>query len=220
MNKAVVYDDRLFYLYDELERVTKVVGENGKTYAHYNYDEFGVPKPSVKFDQNWPGPDNTYGYTGYQYDVSAKLWYTQARYYMPEIGRFISEDPWKGTILTPTTMNPYPYVLNNPLKYVDPPELMMVVDGTGDVLYNPHTKNFIYNSSAAEKVHKKVINEQAKKSSNPVMRASNQVQKQETKNGSNAIYGKLENKRDTNVNTAGTSATMDGLSVLGRRFAS
>ncbi|MDQ4680390.1 hypothetical protein, partial [Stenotrophomonas maltophilia group sp. RNC7] len=67
----------------------------------------------------------------------------------------------------------------------------MVVDGTGDVLYNPHTKNFIYNSSAAEKAHEKVLNKQAKKSSSPVTKVSNQVQKQETKNGSNAIYGKL-----------------------------
>jgi len=110
---------RLYYLHDELGSVTKVIGENGKTSAHYNYDEFGVPKSSVKFDQNWPGPDNTYGYTGYQYDASAELWYAQARYYMPETGRFISEDPWSGTITTPTTMNPYPYVLSNPMIYVD-----------------------------------------------------------------------------------------------------
>jgi len=39
---------------------------------------------------------------------------------MPEIGRFISEDPWPGTIAEPVTMNPYPYVKNNPLKFVDP----------------------------------------------------------------------------------------------------
>lgn len=50
----------------------------------------------MKFDQNWPGIDNTFGYTGYQYDVSTELWYAQARYYMPEIGRFIYEDPWAG----------------------------------------------------------------------------------------------------------------------------
>ncbi|MBS4537550.1 hypothetical protein GOQ27_03695, partial [Clostridium sp. D2Q-11] len=40
--------------------------------------------------------------------------------YMPEIGRFISEDPWPGTIAEPVTMNPYPYVKNNPLRYIDP----------------------------------------------------------------------------------------------------
>jgi len=46
---------------------------------------------------------------------------------MPEIGRFISEDPWSGTITTPTTMNPYPYVLSNPMIYVDPDgEILML----------------------------------------------------------------------------------------------
>ncbi|MDQ4683002.1 RHS repeat-associated core domain-containing protein, partial [Stenotrophomonas maltophilia group sp. RNC7] len=87
---------------------------------YYNYDEFGVPMPSVKFNQNWPRPDNTYGYTGYQYDVSAELWYAQARYYMPEIGRFILEDPYPSRLLIPNSFNPYTYVLNNPLKYIDP----------------------------------------------------------------------------------------------------
>lgn len=40
---------------------------------------------------------------------------------MPEIGRFITEDPRTGTILSPNTMNPY--VINNPFKYVDSLEL-------------------------------------------------------------------------------------------------
>ncbi|WP_372999482.1 RHS repeat-associated core domain-containing protein [Lutispora sp.] len=39
---------------------------------------------------------------------------------MPETGRFISEDPWPGDMTDPQTLNPYPYVVNNPLKYVDP----------------------------------------------------------------------------------------------------
>ncbi|MCQ1531828.1 RHS repeat-associated core domain-containing protein [Lutispora saccharofermentans] len=112
--------ERIYYLEDELGSIIKVIGENGKTSAHYNYDEFGRPLPERKFDQNWPGPDNTFGYTGYQYDVSAGLYYAQARYYMPEIGRFISEDPWPGDITAPQTLNPYPYVVNNPLRYVDP----------------------------------------------------------------------------------------------------
>lgn len=112
--------ERLYYLQDELGSTIKVIGEDGKTSAHYNYDEFGRPQSARKFDQNWPGPDNTFGYTGYQYDVSSGLYYAQARYYMPETGRFISEDPWTGDMTTPQTLNPYPYVVNNPLNNVDP----------------------------------------------------------------------------------------------------
>lgn len=120
--------ERLYYLQDELGSTIKVIGEDGKTSAHYNYDEFGRPLSARKFDQNWPGPDNTFGYTGYQYDVSAGLYYAQARYYMPETGRFISEDPWSGDMNMPQTLNPYPYVTNNPLKYVDPLGLRPLYD--------------------------------------------------------------------------------------------
>lgn len=68
--------ERLYYLQDELGSTTKVIAEDGKTSAHYNYDEFGKPLSFKKFDQNWPGPDNTFGYTGYQYDVSSELYYS------------------------------------------------------------------------------------------------------------------------------------------------
>jgi uncharacterized protein RhaS with RHS repeats len=44
------------------------------------------------------------------------LYYYRARYYDPKIGRFLSEDP-EGFIDGP---NMYPYVLNNPVRYVDP----------------------------------------------------------------------------------------------------
>ncbi len=47
--------------------------------------------------------------------------YYRARYYSAEIGRFISQDPDKGTIKVPTTVNnKYIYVGNNPALNVDP----------------------------------------------------------------------------------------------------
>ncbi|MTI86299.1 MAG: RHS repeat-associated core domain-containing protein [Firmicutes bacterium] len=112
--------DSLFYLHDDLGTTTKVVVINGKTSAHYNYNEFGRPLGAVKLDPNWSGPDNAIAYTGYTYDHFAELYYAQARYYLPDTGRFISQDPWAGDLAQPGTLNPYPYVLNNPLKYVDP----------------------------------------------------------------------------------------------------
>ena len=137
--------ERIYYLQDELGSIIKVIGENGKTSAHYNYDEFGRPLPERKFDQNWPGPDNTFGYTGYQYDVSSGLYYAQARYYMPEIGRFISEDPWPGDVAIPQTLNPYPYVLNNPLKYVDP--LGLKPPHERGITINKHSRGPIANTT-------------------------------------------------------------------------
>jgi RHS repeat-associated protein len=48
------------------------------------------------------------------------LYYYEARYYDPEIGRFISRDPLQGETDSPQTLNRYVYCLNNPLKYIDP----------------------------------------------------------------------------------------------------
>jgi RHS repeat-associated protein len=42
------------------------------------------------------------------------------RYYDPEIGRFMSLDPFGGYIEMPQSQNRYAYCINNPLKYIDP----------------------------------------------------------------------------------------------------
>jgi len=48
------------------------------------------------------------------------LVYLRARYYDPDLGRFVSKDPVLGSLGIPQTLNRYAYVVNNPLKYTDP----------------------------------------------------------------------------------------------------
>jgi len=60
---------------------------------------------------------------------------------MPETGRFISEDPWPGDVTIPQTLNPYPYVLNNPLKYVDPLGLRVEYEAYGGGYKNSPVAN-------------------------------------------------------------------------------
>jgi RHS repeat-associated protein len=55
----------------------------------------------------------SYKYTDKEKDTTG-LYYFEARYYDPEIGRFISVDPGKDGD------NWYAYCRNNPVKYVDP----------------------------------------------------------------------------------------------------
>jgi hypothetical protein len=43
-----------------------------------------------------------------------------ARYYCPNLGRFLSVDPVGGSVGSSQSWNRYSYVLNNPLKLVDP----------------------------------------------------------------------------------------------------
>ena len=73
-----------------------------------------------KFDLNYPGPDNLFGYTGLGYDASSGLSYARARYFDSSIGRFISQDTYEGELNNPLSLNLYTYVENNPLRYVDP----------------------------------------------------------------------------------------------------
>ena len=43
-----------------------------------------------------------------------------ARWYDASPGRFISEDPIKGSMTSSQSQNPYVYCMNNPLRFVDP----------------------------------------------------------------------------------------------------
>ncbi|MEN8614354.1 RHS repeat-associated core domain-containing protein, partial [Dehalogenimonas sp. THU2] len=58
-------------------------------------------------------------FTGQRLD-STGLYYYNARYYDPAIGRFISADTVVPSFSNPQALNRYSYVFNNPLKYIDP----------------------------------------------------------------------------------------------------
>jgi len=53
-------------------------------------------------------------FTGKPEDGATEFYYFGARYYDPEVGRFISRDPAKDGL------NWYVYCLNSPLRYIDP----------------------------------------------------------------------------------------------------
>ncbi len=57
-------------------------------------------------------------FTGQRLDGTG-LYYYNARYYDPEIGRFISPDPIIPDIQAPQGFNHFSYVLNSPLRYID-----------------------------------------------------------------------------------------------------
>jgi RHS repeat-associated protein len=59
-------------------------------------------------------------FAGQQQDPATGLYYMRARYFDPEIARFISRDPWLGDVARPATLHPYQYALNNPVNAVDP----------------------------------------------------------------------------------------------------
>jgi RHS repeat-associated protein len=106
-------DDRLYYVHDGLGTVRQLLDTTGQIETNYAYDPFGVPV--VAGDAS-----NPYQFTGEAWDAEVGLLYLRARYYQPEVGRFITKDPWIGEDQRPGTLNRYVYVTNNPVNLVDP----------------------------------------------------------------------------------------------------
>jgi len=61
-----------------------------------------------------------HGYTGQKDNMELGLYYYNARYYVPGIGRFASADTIVSDPANPQSFNRYSYSLNNPVKYTDP----------------------------------------------------------------------------------------------------
>jgi RHS repeat-associated protein len=119
-----------FYVYDGVGLVAKVTPTND--YYYYHYDGLGS---TVAITDSTAQIVNAYAYSPYgllgaqetitnpftyvgQYGVMAEshgLYFMRARYYDPEVGRFINKDP----IGYAGGMNLYGYVGGNPINWVD-----------------------------------------------------------------------------------------------------
>jgi RHS repeat-associated protein len=85
-------------------------------------EEIGAGVGGRTTGQGYVADNVRQGFTGYEKDDETGLNFAQARYFASTQGRFTSVDPAleSGRPSLPQTWNRYAYVLNNPLKYVDP----------------------------------------------------------------------------------------------------
>lgn len=65
-------------------------------------------------------PEQGPGYTGHVNDVDSGLVYMQARYYAPDVGRFLSEDPKPVNAGDNARFSRFSYASNNPMLNIDP----------------------------------------------------------------------------------------------------
>ena len=90
-----------YYRTDEKNSVTDILDTTGKVKATIEYDEYGViANPEVVSTGG-----NIFAYTGHVYEESTGLYYAKARYYDAGIGRFVSEDSYRGEANDPTSLN-------------------------------------------------------------------------------------------------------------------
>jgi RHS repeat-associated protein len=103
-----------YYFYDAVGNVVGVLEDTGDFYR-WEMDAFGNDLPGgndfLPMDQ--PGPKEHL--TGKMFDTATGLYYFHARWYDPEVGRFVSRDPviqWGNS--------PYEMSRNNPISFIDP----------------------------------------------------------------------------------------------------
>jgi RHS repeat-associated protein len=99
-----------YYHFDGLRSVVALTNSSGNTVEVYEYDVYGRVGAT---DANHP---NRFMFTGREYDKETGLYYYRARYYNPQIGRFLQTDP----VGYGAGMNLYAYCGNNSTNCIDP----------------------------------------------------------------------------------------------------
>ena len=97
-----------YFLSDHLGSTSELTDANGNLVEESSYDSFGNSGGSAR---------TRYGYTGRERDPDTGMQYYRARFYDPQLGRFIAEDPIR---FRGGDVDWYVYVKNRPLSFRDP----------------------------------------------------------------------------------------------------
>ena len=110
-----------WYYRNGFDDVTAVADNSGDLTEAYEYTaqgHFQITNGSGTVLTS-TGIGNDILYTGQFYDPETRNYYYHARYYNPQLGRFISRDPLSGAEFSQGS-NLYAYVKNNPVNMADP----------------------------------------------------------------------------------------------------
>jgi RHS repeat-associated protein len=117
---------------DGLGSIRVITDENGRVVEKLDYDPWGKRREGAK-----TAAYHTFrgGFSGHEHLDNLGLIHMGGRVYDPDIGRFISADPFIDGAASSQGYNRYAYVSNNPLRYTDPTGhwgLGSIVSGIGD----------------------------------------------------------------------------------------
>ena len=159
LSLAHATEGRQYYLFDGLGSVVDLMRPDGALQARYQYDAWGNPRSTAG------SSFNVFGFTGHERDEATGLYYFKARYYDPETGRFLTEDPFGGTREQPPSLHRYLYAYQNPTVYTDPTGRITVVKKLAEST-EKKSEEFI---NQAEQVQQ-VLNDNPQLAADPLVR--------------------------------------------------
>ncbi|WP_333607578.1 RHS repeat domain-containing protein [Arsukibacterium sp.] len=117
-----------YTLRDRLGSVVSLTNEANALSEHRSYDPFGKPRkgdyrqwnPATLAGVVGSTPFTSRGFTDHEHLDGAQLIHMNGRVYDYNIGRFYSVDPVIQAPGNSQSMNPYSYIMNNPLAGTDP----------------------------------------------------------------------------------------------------
>jgi len=117
--KGTLVDERTpsgtyYYLFDGLGSIVGLTDSNGTLVATYQYDPYGNLTSSTG------SVTNPWRFAAGYFDSSTGLYKFGTRYYDPALGRWSQQDPKRGKLSDPMTLNRYLYVSDDPVNFTDP----------------------------------------------------------------------------------------------------
>ena len=109
--------ERFGYQLDGIGSVVDLTSQAGSVARRIEYDPWGKIL-GQDVGESVDG-DNPFRFAAGEFDSDSGLYYFLARYYDPELGRFLSSDRFPGFSAAPQTHNGYVYAGNNPLTLTD-----------------------------------------------------------------------------------------------------
>jgi RHS repeat-associated protein len=111
-----------YFIDDHLGSVAVITDETGAVVERLSYDAWGKRRFPTGADDPTGSitSQTTKGFTGHEMIDNVGLVNMNGRVYDPQLGRFMSADPYVQDPTDSQSLNRYAYVNNNPLSYTDP----------------------------------------------------------------------------------------------------
>ena len=109
-------EPRRYFSLDGLRTVVNLTDDTGSIAASYHLDAWGNYRNPAELDAS----KNRFGFTGHEFDKETGLYNAKARYFDPQLGRFLTQDSFLGQIDAPPSLHRYFYANANPTRFIDP----------------------------------------------------------------------------------------------------